>query len=64
MIYENIVKRCKERGISIMQLEKACNLGNGTVGGWKNGNPRVDLVKRVADYFAVTIDELLKGASN
>lgn len=43
-----------------MQLEKTCGLGNGTVSGWKNGNPRVDLLIRVADFFGITIDELLK----
>ena len=60
MIYESIVKRCKARGISIMQLEKTCRLGNGTIAGWKNGNPRLDLLIRVADFFGITIDELIK----
>lgn len=60
MIYENIVRLCKERDIRIAKLEQECDLGNGTIGGWKNGKPRVDLLKRVADFFGVTIDELLK----
>ena len=61
MVYSNIVKLCKEHGINISQLEKACELGNGTVGGWRNGQPRLDRVKLVADYFGVTIDDLMKG---
>ena len=60
MIYERIVNRCKAQGISVMQLEKSCKLGNGTVAGWKNGNPRVDLLIRVADFFGITLDELVK----
>lgn len=61
MVYSNIVKLCKEHGINISQLEKDCGLGNGTVGGWRNGQPRLDRVKLVADYFGVTIDDLMKG---
>ena len=60
MIYESIVKRCKTKGISIMQLEKSCGLGNGTVAGWKIGSPRVDLLIRVADFFGITLDELIR----
>lgn len=61
MVYENILKQCKEQGISIMQLEKECEIGNGTIGGWRNGNPRLDTLKKVADRFHVTVDELMKG---
>lgn len=59
-IYRNIVKLAESKNIKILQIESECNLGNGTIGGWKNGRPRVDLIKRVADYFSVTVDELLK----
>ena len=63
MIYDSIVKRCKAKGISIMQLEKSCGLGNGTVAGWKNCSPRVDLLIRVANFFGITIDELIREGS-
>ena len=60
MIYENIKRRCKEKGISLSALEKQVGLGNGAVGKWASMNPRVDLLKRVADYFGCTVDDLLK----
>ena len=60
MIYRNISKLCKERGITIRRLEQDCGLGNGTVGGWEHGKPRIDLLKMVADYFEVTVDSLLQ----
>ena len=60
MVYENIVRLCKEQKISIAQLERSCKLGNGVVSGWKNGQPRLDSAKSVADYFGVTVDELMK----
>lgn len=61
LIFENVKKLCKEHDINIMNLEKACGLGNGTIAAWESGNPRVDRLKLVADYFGVTIDELMKG---
>lgn len=59
MIYENILKLCEKHGTNISNVEKACGLGNGTISGWKDGNPRVDRLKLVADYFGVTIDEIM-----
>ena len=60
MVFENIVNRCDSLGVSVYQLEKACELGNGTIGKWKNASPTVNKLKRVADYLGCTVDELLK----
>lgn len=35
MIYNRILEYCMERHIHLHEFEKACNLGNGTVGKWK-----------------------------
>lgn len=60
MIYENVLKKCGERNISVHKLEKSAGLGNATVRGWKHSNPKIDKVKLVADFFGCTIDELLR----
>lgn len=60
MLYKKIVQMCKERNMSIHALEAACGLGNGTVKCWEKANPRVDLLKKVCDFFGITIDELMK----
>ena len=60
VIYENIKNLCDKKGISIAALEKACGLGNATIRGWVDSSPRVDRLKPVADYFGVSIDDLLK----
>lgn len=60
MIFERIQELCERRGISIAHLEKACGLGNATVRGWATADPTVSKLKRVADYFGLTVDELLK----
>lgn len=63
MIYENTLRLCKERNITIMELEKACGIGNGTIGKWmlRGSSPRVETLLRVASYFGVGIDDLLAG---
>lgn len=60
MILENIKRLCDERGMSIYGLEKEMNLGNGTIGKWENSSPRIETVKRIADFFDVSIDDLIK----
>ena len=59
MIYDNISCLCKERGISIAKLERELGIGNGTIGKWANSSPTAEKLKRVADYFGVTVDSLL-----
>ena len=59
MIYENISGMCQKRGISISRLEKELGFGNATIRGWVSSSPTVERLKAVADYFGVTVDELL-----
>ena len=60
MVYENVRKLCEERGISIRTLELACGISNGTIGKWRESIPRTDVLMRVADYFGVTVESLMK----
>lgn len=59
MLLNNVKRLCDQRGISIWALEKAVGAGNGTIGKWGASSPRVETIKKVADYFGVTVDELL-----
>lgn len=59
MIYTNISNLCRDKGISIAKLERELGFGNSTVRGWANSSPTVEKLKAVADYFGVTIDDLL-----
>ena len=63
-MFENISRLCEEKGISIARLEKECGLGNATVRRWGTSFPNVGSLKRVADYFGITVDELLADESN
>ena len=62
MIYKNILNLCKEKKISVSKLEKETGLANGTVGKWRSFSPTIDNVKKVAEFFGVTIDSLVSEA--
>ena len=63
MLYQNIVVLCKGKGISISKLEKETGLGNGTVVRWEKSSPSVENVKKVADYFQVSVDYLISQSA-
>ena len=60
MIYTNILAICEARNIPIRKLERDCGIGNGVVRRWDEGHADVWLVKAVADYLGVTVDDLLR----
>lgn len=59
MIYTNVQNLCREKGITVAQLERELGLGNATIRGWKNSSPTVERLKAVADYFGITVDALI-----
>lgn len=59
MIYETLQGLCKERKTSFAKVEKTLGFGNGTMQKWNRASPRIDKVKRVADFFGVSVDFLL-----
>lgn len=59
MIFDEVVSLCQKNNTNISRVEKECELGNGTIKGWKTSKPRIDTLKKVADYFGVTIETLL-----
>lgn len=62
---ENIVNRirhlCSVKGITVAELERRMNFGNGTVRRWDNSPPAVDKFYKVSNFFGITMEELLKG---
>lgn len=60
MFWNNFEALCAEKGVSYNAA--AADVGvrsSGTVTGWKNGaKPRGPVLKRLADYFGVTVEEL------
>lgn len=60
MIYDKISALCEKSGISIARLEREIGLGNATIRGWKNSSPTTEKLKLAANYFGVTMDEIVK----
>ncbi len=59
MLLQNILALCKERKIPVSRLEKEIGLGNATISRWGVSSPSVENVRKVAEFFGVTIDSLL-----
>ena len=59
MIYSNIKKLCFSRKISISKLENDLHIPRSSICIWDKTTPSVLKVKSVADYFGVSMEELL-----
>lgn len=60
MIYENIKSIAQEKGISIAQIEKMAGLGNGIIGKWRNSNPSIASLFKIAAALDVPVESLVK----
>lgn len=58
---ENIRKLCRERGITIAELERRTGLGNGVISRWETAprSPQIDSIILIAQELDVTIDTLV-----
>lgn len=60
MIYEKVIQYCDENKISICAFEKKCDIGNGTIGRWKNGSkPTIETLKKIEKVTGIPITELV-----
>ena len=57
---DKIRKLAKEHRTTLTAIEKSCGLGERSISKWDVSIPSVDKVKRVADYFGITVDELIR----
>jgi len=58
--FETYERLCRYKGMSDSAAAAEIGLSNSTVTSWKNGAlPRKPTIKKVADYFGVTIDQML-----
>lgn len=59
-IKEKISILAKENGLTLQKLEEELGFGGGTIHTWRTASPSVEKLKRVADYFGVSVDYFLK----
>ena len=59
LIVSSIKQLCKSNNITVTQLEKEVGMSQGLVSKWKDKVPSLDKVIDIADYFHVTLDEVV-----
>lgn len=62
-MYEIFVELLQKNGMTAYQVCKATGIAPATVSDWKNGKstPKQDKLKKIADYFGVSLDYLTTG---
>lgn len=60
MIVANIQRLCKSKDMTLADLSRAVNIGNGVIARWDDSSPQVKNLAKVADFFGVTVDELIR----
>ena len=63
-MYETIKQLCKEKNISVYELEKMAGLGNGTIRLWKDSSPRLENLERVADALGIKVTTLINRSKD
>ena len=60
MLLKNIRILCSKKPVSIAKLERETGISNGTISRWNTSSPTVENVQKVAEYFGVTVDQLIR----
>ena len=58
---ERIKSLCKDYGISMNKLEETLGFGTGYISKLGNSTPNATKIKKIADYFNVSVDYLMTG---
>lgn len=59
--YERLETLRKSRKISQGDLEKELGFSNGSISKWKKSQPTFDRLKKLADFFCVSVEYLQNG---
>jgi transcriptional regulator with XRE-family HTH domain len=64
MIFEKVQSIAGKKGLSIAEVEKRAQIGNGTIAKWKTSSPTIDNLTKVAKVLEVSIYSLLPEAKS
>lgn len=61
-LYKKFEVLLKERNVTAYQVGKVTGVATSTLTEWKKGTytPKVDKLKKIADYFGVTVEHFLE----
>ncbi len=62
-MYKKYVQLRDAKGVTDYEVAKRTGLTTATLSQWKHGVyvPKVDKLIKIADYFGITLDELVRG---
>ncbi|WP_050699017.1 helix-turn-helix domain-containing protein [Anaeromassilibacillus senegalensis] len=60
MLVNQIKNLCRANKTTIAALERELEFGYGTIHKWRTVNPGIDKIVKIADFFAISVDELLE----
>lgn len=60
-IYERVKQLCEMKGITIAELERKADLGNGSVRRWDKSIPSADKLQRTSIILGTSMEYLLNG---
>ena len=61
-MWEVFVELCRNHGISPNKVARILGIGPSSFTDWKKGStPRTDKLKKIADYFGVSVEYLMTG---
>lgn len=63
MLYDNVKRLCKKKGISISKVENELGFPRSSICKWNENEPGIRKVQKVADYLQVPIEKLLEESS-
>lgn len=58
---ERIKELCRQKGISMNQLEKELVFATGYISKLEKSTPNLKYIQKIADYFNVSVDYLMNG---
>ena len=63
MVSEIVKAECKKKNISLAELERKAQLGNGTIGKWTEETvPTIDVMIKIANVLKINVNVLIKAA--
>ena len=66
MYYEKFQKLCDAKGVKPSEVSRATGVATATLSSWKSGKytPGIDKLKKIADYFDVSVEYLTHDVKN
>ena len=59
LLVKSIRELCKKNNVAVSQLENNLSFGAGLISRWVKSSPTLDKIVDIADYFHVTLDEVV-----